>query len=201
MQKAKLVTKDLSFILLFISSINLFAQTEHNTASMHNDKSIHSITLVMANAFIPNSFAEETNEVLIVPLFGINYDYQISKHWGIGIHSDILFQQFKVEKHDGHTELIRENPISIVAMVFYKPNHHWKILAGYGMEFEKHENLQVIRAGFEYGIELPKNWELAFILEFDYKINAYWSMVPGIGFSKRFGTSTGSVTNSGNEHN
>ncbi len=201
MNKAKQFDKNLFIILLIVSSFNLSAQTELHTASTHHKTSFHSISLVIANAFIPNSFADETNDVLIVPMFGINYDYQISKHWGIGIHSDILFQQFKVEKHDNHEELIRENPISIAAMVFYKPNHHWKLLAGYGIEFEKHENLKVLRAGVEYGIELPKNWELGFILEFDYKINAYWSMVPGIGFSKRFGTSTGSVTNSGNENN
>jgi hypothetical protein len=180
-----MISKFILFLLILIPSVAL-AQEEGLTVSENHDKSFHSISFVMANAFIPNSFADETNDVLIVPLFGINYDYQISNHWGIGIHSDILLQQFKVEKHDGHSELIRENPIAIAAMVFYKPNHHWKILAGYGMEFEKHENLKVIRAGFEYGIELPKNWELGFILEFDYKINAYWSMVPGIGFSKRF---------------
>lgn len=176
----------LSAIVLLVSSFNLNAQTEEHTVSIHNDKSIHSISFVMANAFMPNSFADETNDMLIVPVFGLNYDYQINGHWGLGFHSDILLQQFKIEKHGSEEELIRENPIALCAMVFYKPNHHWKILAGYGMEFEKHENLKIIRAGLEYGIELPKNWELAFLLEFDYKINTYWSIVPGIGFSKRF---------------
>jgi hypothetical protein len=30
-----------------------------------------------ANAFIPNSFSENTNEILIVPAYGLNYDLKL----------------------------------------------------------------------------------------------------------------------------
>ena len=186
MKKAKQFKKYLIIILLFVSSFNLGAQTELHTASTHHKNSFHSISLVMANAFIPNSFADETNDVLIVPVFGLNYDFQINDHWGLGVHSDILLQQFKIEKHGSHEELIRENPIALCAMFFYKPNHHWKILSGYGIEIEKNENFQLLRFGVEYGIELPKNWELGFTLENDLKINGYYTLLLGIGFTKKF---------------
>ena len=123
---------------------------------------------------------------MIVPAFGLNYDYFFNARWGLGVHSDILMQQFKVEKHNNHEEVVRENPIALCGMLFLKLHHRWAIFAGYGVEMEKHENFQLVRIGAEYGIELPKKWELGFSLEFDYKLEAYNSLLFGIGFSKLF---------------
>jgi len=39
----------------------------------------------MANAFMPNSFEDKTDDVLIVPVFGLNYNYQINTHYLIKI--------------------------------------------------------------------------------------------------------------------
>ncbi len=187
MRKIKIHKQLLLILALIVSGFNLMAQTEEHAVSEEHEKGFHSITLVMANAFLPNSVDEATNDILIVPVFGLNYDYQFNSHWGTGLHADILLEQYKIEKHGTSEEIIRENPIALVAILFYKPNHRWKILAGYGVEFEKNDNLQVIRAGAEYGIPLPKEWELGFSLEFDYKINHYANLVLGIGFTKRFG--------------
>jgi len=96
-------------------------------------------------------------------------------------------QQYKVEKHGSHEEILRENPVGLAGMVLFKPNHRLILMAGYGIEVEKHENFQMIRAGVEYGIPLPKHWELGFSLEFDYKINTYSSLMFGVGFSKMLG--------------
>ena len=140
----------------------------------------------MGNAFINNSFTTDTDNVLIVPAFGLNYDFFINAKWGLGVHSDILMQQFKIEKHNDHEEIVRENPIAICGILLFKPHHRWTLVAGYGVEVEKHENFQLIRIGAEYGIELPKNWELGFSLEFDFKPKAYNSLLFGVGFSKIF---------------
>jgi hypothetical protein len=159
----------------------------HDVNTGHG-RSGHRITFVMANSIINNSFSDQSNEILIVPTFGFNYDYFLSSKWGLGLHSDILLQQFKVEKHGSHEEIIRENPVALVGMLLFKPHHRWTLMAGYGIEIEKHDNIQMIRTGVEYGIELPKHWELGFSLEFDYKIKTYSSLMFGVTFSKFLGS-------------
>ena len=158
----------------------------HGTDTEHG-RSGHKITLVMAYSFIDNSFSDQTGDILIVPTFGFNYDYYLNARWGLGIHTDILLQQYKVEKHGSHEEILRENPVGIAGMLLFKPNHRWTLMAGYGVEVEKHENFQMIRTGVEYGIALPKHWELGFSLEFDYKINTHNSLMFGVAFSKMLG--------------
>lgn len=177
-----------SLIILLLIQLHLvvFAQDEGQTSSSIHNSSFHSLTFVMASAFIANSFSDNTNDVLIVPAYGLNYDYQINGQWGIGVHTDILLQQFKIEKHGTEEEVVRENPVAITAMIFFKPHHRWKILGGYGIEMEKNENLQLLRIGVEYGIELPKNWELGFTFENDFKVNGYYTLLLGIGFTKKF---------------
>ncbi len=172
-------------MFLAVGFSNLLAQEERNIAYENHKKSFHSLTLIAASAFIPNSFSDNTNDVLIVPVYGLNYDYQFNRKWGGGVHTDILLQQFKIEKHGSHEEVIRENPVSIAVILFFKPHNHWEILGGYGVEMEKNENFQLIRIGLEYSIEIPKNWELGFTFVNDFKINGYYTMLLGIGFTKK----------------
>ncbi len=155
--------------------------TEHEGPSHR-----HKVTLVMANSFLKNDFDDEPNSILIVPTFGLNYDFFFHPKWGVGFHSDIVLQQFKVESHDGHEELLRENPVALVAVGLFKPIPSLTLIAGYGIEIETHENIQLLRLGVEYGFHLPGNWELGFALEFDRKINTYSSWVFGAGFSKLY---------------
>ena len=146
----------------------------------------HKLTLVMANSFLKNDFEENPNSILIVPTYGLNYDFLFHPRWGVGFHSDIVLQQYKVETHDGQGTLIRENPVSLCAVGIFSPIPSLTLLAGYGIEIETHENIQLLRFGVEYGFHLPNHWELAFMLEFDRKINTYNSWVFGVGFSKLF---------------
>ena len=171
---------------VIIGNISMAQEHDHNEVANHNNGG-HRLTLIMGNAFINNSFTDETDNILIVPAFGLNYDYFFNAKWGLGIHSDILMQQFKIENHNDHEEVVRENPIAVCGMLLFKPHHRWTLFTGYGVEVEKHENFQLIRVGAEYGIELPKSWELGFSLEFDFKPDAYNSLLFGIGFSKSFG--------------
>jgi len=174
------------FLFILTGQI-LFAQhTEPNSASPQNHTG-HKLSLVMANSLINNSFSDQTNDIRIVPVFGFNYDYYFDASWGLGLHSDILLQQYKVEKQGSHEEIIRENPIAICGMALFKPHHRWTLMAGYGVEVEKHESFQIIRTGVEFGIDLPEYWELGFSLEFDYKIKTYSSLMFGVVFSKILG--------------
>ena len=147
---------------------------------------VHKVTLMMANSFLENQVDENTNNVMVVPTYGLNYDVLFHHKWGAGLHSDVVLQQFKVERHEGHEELIRENPVALCVVGLFKALPPLTLIAGYGVEFEKHENIQLFRIGVEYGFHLPGNWELEFALEFDRKFNTYNSWVFGVGFCKLF---------------
>jgi hypothetical protein len=162
-------------------------ENAHNNSEKHCN-GFHKLTGIMAFAFIDNSFSDQGNEILVVPALGLNYDYFFKHKWGLGLHSDILLQQFVAEAHGDQKEIVRDNPVAITGILTYKPHHRWAIMGGYGIEFEKHKNLQLIRIGGEYSIELPKEWELGFSLEFDFKPDAYNSLLFGVGFSKLFGS-------------
>jgi hypothetical protein len=178
-------------IVIFLMVLVPYSHAQHAEAS-HDDQEAehvghrHRVTLVMANSFLKNHADETTNSILIVPTFGLNYDFFFHQKWGVGLHSDIVLQQYKVEIHDGHETIIRENPVAVCAVGLFKPLPSLTLIAGYGIEIEKHENIQLLRFGVEYGFHLPGNWELGFALEFDRKINTYNSWVLGAGFSKLF---------------
>jgi hypothetical protein len=162
-----------------------FCQHEQSDGHEHLQAApFHKITLVTANSLINNIVDENSNSLLLVPVFGFNYDYFFHKNWGIGLHNDLVLQQFKVERHHNEQELIRENPVAVCGIISFKPHHRWILFGGYGVELEKNENISLFRFGVEYGIELNNNWELGFNAEYDYKIKAYSSFMVGVGFSK-----------------
>lgn len=183
--KSVLICGILLFVLMPFSSAQ---HEEREPGDQHTEHEglTHKVTLVMANSFLKNQVDEETDNVLVVPTYGLNYDFLFHSRWGVGFHSDIVLQQYKVESHDNNEVLVRENPVALVAVGLFNPIPALTLIAGYGIELEKHENIQIFRFGVEYGIHLPKNWELGFALEFDRKINTYNSWVFGVGFSKLF---------------
>jgi len=140
--------------------------------------------MVIANSIVTNNATENSDGIFVVPTFGLNYDYFFNPSWGIGLHNDIVLQQFKVERHDDERELIRQNPVAMCGIISIKPHHRWTLLGGYGIELEKNENISLFRFGLEYAIPLKDNWELCFSAEYDHKIKAYSSFMFGVGFSK-----------------
>jgi len=167
-------------------SLAQHAETSHNDQAAEHGGTRHKVTLVMAYSLLKNHVDESTNDILVVPTFGLNYDFMFHQKWGVGLHTDIVLQQFKVEKHDHIEALIRENPVALCGVGLFKPIPSLTFIAGYGIEIEKHESIQLLRLGVEYGFHLPGNWELGFTLEFDRKFNTYNSWVFGAGFSKLF---------------
>ncbi len=175
------------FLIVFIPlSMAQHGEEVANDQHDEHDGVTHKITLVMANSFLKNKVDESSNSVLVVPTYGLNYDVLFHHKWGVGVHTDVVLQQYKVERHDGDEELIRENPVALCAVGLFKLMPALTLIAGYGLEIETHENIQLLRFGVEYGFHLPGNWELGFALEFDRKFSTYNSWVFGVGFSKLF---------------
>jgi hypothetical protein len=172
-------------VLIQFLTFQIFGQHEAVESNEHaTDAPFHKISLITAISIITNNVTENSDGVFVVPTFGLNYDYFFNHRWGIGLHNDIVLQQYKVERHEDEHELIRQNPVAVCGVLSYKPHHRWTLLGGYGVELEETENISLFRFGIEYGIELKDDWEIAFGAEYDHKINTYSSFIFGIAFSK-----------------
>jgi hypothetical protein len=145
----------------------------------------HRITFMMMNAHLPKAVEiAGSAKNFLVPAYGLDYDYWFNGKWGIGLHNDLILQQYTIEEIGGEEEVLREFPVSMSIVGLFEPCKHWVFVAGLGMEFEKSENIGLLDLGVEYGWELPKNWELSLNLKYENKFNAYDSYLFGIGISK-----------------
>ncbi len=177
------------YTILFFVLLLYFDVVGQDANGENKEKSYrHRLSMMMAFSHIPS--ANELNgqsSVVIVPTWALNYDYWFNSKFGLGLHNDLVLQQYKIEKKDDNTILERSFPVAATLMGLYKANTNWTFLLGVGREFEKHESFNLISAGIEYGIELPNAWEVNLNAVYENKIIAYDSWMFGIGFSKFLG--------------
>jgi hypothetical protein len=151
------------------------------------DKLHHRISLIISHAHIPAANeANGSKRIFVAASLGANYELWFNSHWAVGLHNDITMQSFNIERKATKEIVAREFPVLSTLVAIYKPGKHWSFFAGPGREFEKNESFNVVKTGIEYGIELPKTWEVGFGAEYDVKINGYNSFLIGIGISKNF---------------
>ena len=173
--------------ILILAGLLIYMQVcgQSTEESTEEEKGGHRFSIMMANAHIPSATEVDGDKhILIIPTWGINYDYWFTEKWAVGLHTDFFLQQFKIEKHGTEQTVERSFPVAVSVAGLYKPVKPLTLLMGVGREFEKHEDFNLICFGAEYGFELPKNWELSLNLIYDSKIDAYDSWMFGLGVSK-----------------
>ncbi|MEK6479176.1 hypothetical protein WJR50_16640 [Catalinimonas sp. 4WD22] len=175
-------------LLLFIGSLHCANaqefEEEKETANYHR------LTLVLGHANVLEGIKDGKKEWLVLGSWGLDYDYWFHPQWAVGLHSDLIVENFEVEQMgEGETvgTLERSSPLASTLVGIFKPGEHFTILLGAGGEFAREETLFLIRAGLEYGWELPGEWELGVSLMQDIKVDAYNSWTLGVGVSKIFG--------------
>ncbi len=179
--------KIISFLTLICTLQFAYAQEgeeEEKTAHFHR------LTLVMGHAYMPEGFQNGEKQWLVLGSWGFDYDYWFHSQWAIGLHSDVVIENFEIEKfgeEEAEKVLERSYPLASTLVGIFKPGEHLTILLGAGGEFAKEETLFLIRSGLEYGWELPGDWELGISLLNDLKVDAYNSWTLGVGISKILG--------------
>jgi len=160
----------------------------------------HAISFVISHTHIKSGIKNNSGDNWIaLPSFGINYNYSFNEKWAIGLHNDIIVEEFIVEDPNAHETvelhknedlelegITRSHPIASAIMLTYKPYEHIALLAGGGMEFSKEENFALIRLGLEFPFHIPNDWEIFGAAAFDINIDAYNSFTFGIGIAKLF---------------
>ncbi len=151
----------------------------------------HNISLTIGHEHSFNGRNEEgKKEFLILPFWGLDYNFRISPKFSLGLHTDFVIENFKVEKNleGGPEEIVeRTRPVAPALMGFYKFCRHWSVGLGMGGEFAKEENYWLNRLAVEYGAEIRRGWEVFGSFQYDFRWKAYDTWTIGLGIAKSFG--------------
>ena len=117
------------------------------------DHKKHVISASINHTIIFSAVKDGINLNIMLPSFGLNYTYFINHQWGIGLHNDIILEEFVVmecstQRNSNEPEEVgvieRGTPMSSAIMVLDKPVPFLGLMAGAGREFSKHEDFTVI---------------------------------------------------------
>ncbi|GAO41095.1 hypothetical protein [Flavihumibacter petaseus] len=177
-----------SLFLLLCTSKPLSAQTE--SGNKEPFKPFHQLGLAIGHEHVFNGRdAEGNSKMLIVPFWGLDYNFHLSPKFALGVHTDFVVENFEVEKNleGGPDDVVeRSRPIAPALMGIWQPTEHWNFGLGVGGEFAKEEDYLLNRLAVEYGVEIRKGWEVAGSIQYDFRWNAYDTWTIGLGISKSF---------------
>ena len=190
-------------IFIFYNPANIFGQDHpesnndnEETANEHhlnykNSFKKHYISVLWGNTIVPAAKTSEgENSVSIFPSWGINYEYFLNNHFGLGLLNEFEMQSYAVE-HDEDAIIERVYPVISSIVLIYEPINHLALFAGPGIEFEKSENLSIIKAGAAYTFPLPKYFGISLELSYERKNKTYDAWTLGILLGKGFGKTVG----------
>jgi opacity protein-like surface antigen len=126
---------------------------------------------------------------LNVASFGLAYQYNFNEKWSLGVHADILIEDFTVERKLGSEDeavITRSYPVALVARVNFKPIHFLSLSVGLGPEFEPEETLTILQIGLEYVWEVDEKFEVLPVVAYDIRFNAFDSWTLGLGVGYKF---------------
>ena len=193
-----IIMLNIAFIMQSYSQEHEENQNEsHKSAAHHEAHKKHVISASINHTVIFGGVKDGDATSITLPSFGLNYTYFFNNKWAIGLHNDIILEDFFVKESssslvrstsdDGQTAVIeRGTPIAACIVGVYKPIPNLGLMAGFGREFSSHEDYNVIRLGIEAPFHLPHNWEVFGVVSYDIMIDAYESLTYGIGIGKMF---------------
>jgi hypothetical protein len=188
--KRKILHPALLFMIyfLFCLAIPVLSQEKNKESEENGENKIlhHRVSLTLGHTHIPSGSQNGEKNVLALPSWGLDYNYQLNKKWAIGIHSDFITETFTVIDFEGNKEFDRNRPLTLTLVGIFKPHDKWSFIAGGGYELSEEENLSLLRLGIERGWELGQEWEFFATLQYDLKFKVYDSWMLGLGVSKGF---------------
>ncbi|WP_420581292.1 hypothetical protein [Reichenbachiella sp.] len=169
-------------LILLTSSIKVVAQIEE---VQENEFRKHKVMFAIGHAAIPAGINRHGDKVwTILPSWALDYDFRFNEKWSVGVHTDLVVENFEYENNEIVFE--RTRPFSTVLVGSRKFGEHLILLIGGGIELAKEKNLKLLRIGSDYSWELPKQWEIAVSMTVDFKLDAYTSCGLGLGIAKLF---------------
>lgn len=150
--------------------------------SQNHKESNHRVAFVLGHSYI----SLDNNEVLAIPTFGLDYEYWLGEHFGLGVFSDIELITNEVSPSIDGESIEREYPLVFTFDVLWNPVEHWEFVLGPGFVAEKGELVSLVRLGIEYDLELGHHWDVAPNFFYDKMFDGNHAVSIGIGIGKRF---------------
>ena len=167
--------------LLVLISNPLFAQLEHNEES-HKVEHKNAAALFVGNTIIsPTGFN--------LPTIGVEYVRELHHYVGIGLIAEVEIGSHIVQKdEEGEmiSEVHREGAFLVLPSAFFRIYKGLILYAGYGVEFESHENLGLLKVGLEYKLTLQNpRWIVLPTVSWDHTKH-FDGFVYGVNFAYKF---------------
>lgn len=121
---------------------------------------------MMANSHVPKS-TNGNKKVVVISTWGFDVDYFFHPRWSVALQGDIKLQSFEIE-HEG-VFLEKSYPVAVANVIHYHALRHWSFYIGPGYEFEKTENLFLVKMGTENSFEITEKFEIALNLSYENK--------------------------------
>lgn len=147
----------------------------------------HQVQLILSHTQIHSAVDKQGNRRWrSIPSWGVNYYYELSEKWKIGLNNDIIVEDFQVESTAKNNQEILERryPIASVFVISRKLDNHFHLLLGLGGEIAESQSFFLLRGGIEYSYYFDEKWELVGNITNDFKWNAYNSWALGLGISR-----------------
>lgn len=166
------------FAILFLM-VTSFGFSQTNEEEHHK----YRITTLLSHSYI---VFENVNQVLAVPTIGVDFEYWLSKKWGVGFFSDVEIITNELEPLIDGVRVSREFPVVLTLDALWEPIDKWEFVFGAGVELIENEAIKIVRGGVEYDLDIGNNWDIAPTFFYDYKPNGDDAVSIGIGIGKRF---------------
>lgn len=175
----------LVILFAFETTIGQTHEPEHQSSDIHNHEfKKFRVAVNLAHAYIPTASIEDNN-LAVIPVWGLDFQYWFNPNWGIALKNDIEIAKYTINS-DGSDEL-RTNPIIISLPLFYSPwDNGLAFFTGPGIELEGHANFSIFRFGIAYELEFGNHWDFAPEVVYDLKDGHINSLTIAIGVGKRF---------------
>lgn len=181
------ITEHIIFpLLLSFVMTTSFAQNHDSPDYEHEFKKFR-IAVNLGHAYIPTTSVPDNN-YLIIPVWGLDFQYWINTKWGFALKNDIEIAKYTINNSDDHSDdLERNNPIIVSLPVLFSPwDNDLTFLFGPGIELEGHQNFSIFRLGIGYEFEFGNHWDFAPELVYDLKDGHINSLTIAIGIGRRF---------------
>lgn len=179
------MNKTTLFILIAMTtSILSFSQDhkEQHQKEQTEAEPRHRVAVILGHSYI----SLDNNEILAIPSFGLDYEYWINRHWGVGVFSDVELITKELSPSVDGESIEREYPIVVTLDVLWSPIKHWEFVLGPGIISEKGEVESLVRFGVEHDLALGHHWDVALNVFYDQLFNGNHAVSIGVGIAKRF---------------
>jgi len=126
---------------------------ETNSSNEFNSETQESKHFV--GVFVGNTIITQSKYQL--PTIGVEYIRELNHRFGVGLVTELEIGSHIIQKNEEGeviAEVERESALLLLPSVFFKVYKGLTLTAGYGVEFEKKENLALSKVGVEYSLKM-----------------------------------------------